>query len=184
MQRLFWASLIAQLVKNLPAMQETLVWSLGWEDTRWRRYKLPTPVFLGFPCDLAGKESAHNAGDLGLIPRLGRSPGEGKGYPIQYSGLENSMDCPWGHKEPDTTERFSLHFQNINMDSHWKCKSLLPLFPVRDQAYFSWGMHVCIFRNYTLFTHSCRSSKLLHCFQHVIHVFSYYMLTYSKAKRK
>jgi len=44
-------------------------------------------------------------GDLGLIPGLGRSPGEGKGYPLQYSGLENSMDCiPWGHKESDMTE--------------------------------------------------------------------------------
>ena len=41
----------------------------------------------------AGKESAHNAGDLGLIPGLGRSSGEGKGFPLQYSGLENSMDC-------------------------------------------------------------------------------------------
>ena len=47
----------------------------------------------GFPCGLAGKESARNEGDLGLIPGLGRSPGEGKGYPLQYSGLENSMDC-------------------------------------------------------------------------------------------
>ena len=41
----------------------------------------------------AGKESACNVGDLGSIPGLGRSPGEGKGYPLQYSGLENSMDC-------------------------------------------------------------------------------------------
>ena len=40
-----------------------------------------------------GKESACNVGDLGLIPRLGRSPGKGKGYSLQYSGLENSMDC-------------------------------------------------------------------------------------------
>ena len=46
-----------------------------------------------FPCGSAGKESAYNAGDLGLIPGLGRSPGEGKGDPLQYSGLENSMDC-------------------------------------------------------------------------------------------
>ena len=45
------------------------------------------------PDSSAGKESACNAGDLGLIPGLGRSPGEGKGYPLQYSGLENSMDC-------------------------------------------------------------------------------------------
>ena len=47
---------------------------------------------MGFPCDPAGKESTCNAGNLGSIPRLGRSPGEGKGYPLQYSGLENSMD--------------------------------------------------------------------------------------------
>ena len=47
----------------------------------------------GFPGGSAGKESACNAGDLGSIPGLGRPPGEGKGYPLQYSGLENSMDC-------------------------------------------------------------------------------------------
>ena len=43
------------------------------------------PVFLGFSCGSAGKESACNAGDLGSIPGLGRSPGERKGYPLQYS---------------------------------------------------------------------------------------------------
>ena len=47
---------------------------------------------LGFPGSSVGKESTFNAGDLGLIPSLGRSPGEQKGYPLQYSGLENSMD--------------------------------------------------------------------------------------------
>ena len=52
----------------------------------------PTPVFLGFPCGSSGKEPACNACNLGLIPGLGRSPGEGKGYPLQYSGLENPMD--------------------------------------------------------------------------------------------
>ena len=46
----------------------------------------------GFPCGSSGRESTCNAGNLGLIPGLGRSPGEGKGYPLQYSGLENSMD--------------------------------------------------------------------------------------------
>ena len=50
-------------------------------------------IYKGFPCGSTGKESGCNAGDLGSIPRLGRSPGEGKGYPLQYSGLENSMDC-------------------------------------------------------------------------------------------
>ena len=52
----------------------------------WRSQRQPTPVFLGFPCGSAGKQSACNEGDLGLIPGLGRSLGEGKGYPLQYSG--------------------------------------------------------------------------------------------------
>ena len=55
------------------------------------------------------------ARDLGLIPGLGRSPGEGKGYPLQYSDLENSMDCivRGGRKESDTTERFSLSLMRM-----------------------------------------------------------------------
>ena len=61
-----WASLRAQLVKNLPAMQDT--WFNSWVGKiHWRRDRLPTPVFLGFPCDSAGKESACNVGDLGSI---------------------------------------------------------------------------------------------------------------------
>ena len=58
----------------------------------WRRDRLSTPVFLSFPGGSVGEESAYQAGDLDLIPGLGRSPGEGKGYLLQYSGLENSMD--------------------------------------------------------------------------------------------
>ena len=69
----------------------------------WRRDRLSTPVLLGFPCGSAGKESACNVGDLGLIPGLGRSPGKGKSYPLQYSGLENSS-----RKESDMTELLSL----------------------------------------------------------------------------
>ena len=49
-------------------------------------------IYLGFPGDSEVKASASITGDLGSIPGLGRSPGEGKGYPLQYSGLENSMD--------------------------------------------------------------------------------------------
>ena len=66
-------------------------------------------IFLGFPCVSAGKESACNVGELGSIHGLGRSPGEGKGYPLQYSGLENSMGCIV-HRvaESDTTEQLSL----------------------------------------------------------------------------
>ena len=58
-----------------------------------------------------GKESTCNAGDLGVIPGLGRSPGGGHGYPLQYSCQENPQGqrslvgySPWGHKESDTTE--------------------------------------------------------------------------------
>ena len=58
----------------------------------WRKDRLPTPIFLDFSCNSAGKESTCNAGDLGLIPGLERSLGEGKGYPLQYSGPENSMN--------------------------------------------------------------------------------------------
>ena len=55
----------------------------------------------------AGKESACNVGDLGSIPELGRSPGEGNGYPLQYSDLENSMDCI---VHGVMTEQLTLHF--------------------------------------------------------------------------
>ena len=63
---------------------------------------------LGFPGGSDGKETACSVGDLGSIPGLGRSPGKGERYPLQYSGLENSMDSPWGCKESDTTEQLSL----------------------------------------------------------------------------
>ena len=58
----------------------------------WRRNRLPISVFSGFPYSSVGKESAYNAGDLGLIPGSGGSPGEGKGIPLQYSCLKNPTD--------------------------------------------------------------------------------------------
>ena len=68
-------------------------WFDSWvRKSHWRRDRLPTLVCLGFPGGSAGKESACNAGDLGSIPGLRRSPGGGNCYPLQYSGLENSMD--------------------------------------------------------------------------------------------
>ena len=126
-----WASLVAQLGKNPPAMWETWVQSLGREDPlenrtathfsilglpwwlsrerirlqcgrpfnpwvgkiSWRIEQLPTPVFLGFPGGLAGKESICNEGNLGLIAGLGRSSVEWNGHPLQYSDLENPTDC-------------------------------------------------------------------------------------------
>ena len=62
-------------------------------------------LFRGFPDSSVGKESTCNAVDPGSIPGLGRSPGEETGYPLQYSGLENSMHCIFhGVAESDTTE--------------------------------------------------------------------------------
>ena len=67
-----------------------------------------------------GKQSACNVGDLALTPGLGRSPGEGGGYPLQYSGLENPHGqkslagySPWSRKESDTTERLTLSLSYI-----------------------------------------------------------------------
>ena len=83
----------------------------------------PTPVFLGFPGGSTGKESACSAGDLDLIPGLGRSPGEGKGYSVQYSGLENSKDCI-AHgvsKSRTRLNEFHFHFhfsQSIHILNH------------------------------------------------------------------
>ena len=66
----------------------------------------------GFPGGSAGKESTYNVGDLGSIPGLGRSPGEGNGYPLQYSGLENSMDCTVHRvaKSQTRLSNFPFHF--------------------------------------------------------------------------
>ena len=79
----------------------------------WRRDRLPTSVFLGFPCGSADKESACNAGDLSLIPGLGKSPGEGKGSRLQYSGLKNSTDCMVHGVAKSRTELSDFHFPHI-----------------------------------------------------------------------
>ena len=69
-------------------------WFVSWiGKIHWRRDRLPTTVFLGFPGGSIGKESTCNVADLGSIPGLGISSEEGNGYPLQYSGLKNSMDC-------------------------------------------------------------------------------------------
>ena len=76
--------------------------------------RLPTPVFLGFPGDSAGKGSAFNVGGLGSIPGLGRSPGGGYGNPLQYSCLGNLTDrgdskatVPGVTKESDVTKQLN-----------------------------------------------------------------------------
>ena len=105
--------------------------------------KLPTPVFLGFPCGSAGKESACNVGDLDSIPGLGRSSGEGKVYLLQYSGLENSMDCPWGCKESDMTEQVSLEWYSgfphfLQFKSEFGNKELMIWVTVSSWSCFRW----------------------------------------------
>ena len=93
-------------------------------------------VEKGFLYDSAGKESTCNVGDLGSIPGLGRSSREGKGYPLQYSGLENSMDCIV-HGVPKSQTRlsdFRFHF-------HWE-KNMLKC-PMGSQGCFH-GYVICI----------------------------------------
>ena len=99
------------VVRNPPSNAEDRGSTPGWGmKICWKRDRLPTPVVLGFPYGSAGKESALNVGDLGCIPGLGRSREEGKGLPLQYSGLENSMECTVHGvaKKSDTTEQLSL----------------------------------------------------------------------------
>ena len=74
-------------------------------------FSTPSLACVGFPGGSAGKESACNAGDLGLVPGLGRSPGEGKGYPLQYSGLENSRDCKVHGVAKSQTRPGDFHFR-------------------------------------------------------------------------
>ena len=87
-----------------------------------------------FPCSSAGKESARNVGDLGSVPGLGRSPGKGKGYPLQYSGLEYFMGCIiHGVTESDTTERLSLSLWGF------PCSSLVKNLPaVQETGFDPW----------------------------------------------
>ena len=94
----FWPHLVAHGTLVLCPGIKPLLLALEAQNLNcWTTREVPKlPAFLqnkGFPDSSAGKKSACNTGDLGSIPGLGRSPGEGKGYPLQYSGLENSMDC-------------------------------------------------------------------------------------------
>ena len=107
-----WASLIAQLVKNWPAVQETHFDS--WvRKIHWKKDRVPTPVFLGFPCGSTGEESACNVGDLGSIPGLGRFPWrrERLPTPVFQIGEFHGLCSPWGCKELDTAEYLSLSQQ-------------------------------------------------------------------------
>ena len=109
-----WASPVARLVKNPPAMPET--WFDSWVGKiPWRKDRLPAPLFMGFPGGSDGKESACNVGDLGSIPGLGRFLEGGHGNPLQCSCLENSMDCIV-HGVPKSRTRLSdFHFHSVSV---------------------------------------------------------------------
>ena len=109
-----------------------------------------TQPSLGFPCGSAGKESACNVGDLGLISKLGRSPGEGKGYPLQYSGLEKSMDCIVHGVAKSQTRLSDFHFQF--QPSLW------------------FNSHICtwLLKNTTALTIQSFVSKAMSVFQHAV----------------
>ena len=110
----YGASWAAQLMKN--RLQCRRPWLDSWVGKiPWRRDRISTPVFLGFPCSSAGKESTCHVGDLGLIPGLGRSPGKGKGYPLQYSGLENSTDCIAYVVTKSRTQLSNFHFHFLSI---------------------------------------------------------------------
>ena len=83
-----------------------------------------------FPCGSAGEESVCNERDLGLIPGMGWSPGEGKGYPLQYSGLENSMDCTVHGVANSQTQLSDFH-------------SYIFLEIVYNETFLSYDMHEC-----------------------------------------
>ena len=108
----------------------SIFWDRSWYFplVRWCHYcwfeqHLNSKNIVIFPCGSAGEESTCNVGDLGSIPELGRSPGEGNGYPLQYSDLENSMDyIVYGVAESDTTERLSL-FSLLETKFYWEIHS-------------------------------------------------------------
>ena len=96
---------------------------------------------MGFPGASDGKESACNAGDLGSIPRWGRSPGKGNGSPLQYSCRENSMDRGWGREESDTTEW--LNTFRMCPDRNVECTPFAGnVLPTIASSWVEWGVGI------------------------------------------
>ena len=133
--------MVAQLVKNPQCRRP---WFDSWVGKiPWRKDRLPTPIFLGFPGSSDAKESSCNVGHLSSIHGLGRSHGGGHDNPLQYSCLENPHRqrslvgySPWGCKELDTTEWLKHNYTLI------KLKVLAQAVVV-----FKWGTHfmLCFF---------------------------------------
>ena len=99
-------------------------------------------MFLGFTRGSDGKEFTCNVGDLGLIPGLGRSPGEGKGYSLQYSDLENSMDCIVHGVTKSQTQLSDFHFSDHKgpvasgrAPGHQLCRNEFPIKMESNETY-------------------------------------------------
>ena len=124
-----WDQAVAIFPLEMALEMETLLWEDDWwglsgstalesERSRARHREELCNCYAiqseqGFPGGSDGKESSCNAGDLGSIPGLERSPGEGKGYPLQYSGLENSVDCVVHRGAKSRTWLSDFHFTVI-----------------------------------------------------------------------
>ena len=115
------------------------------EKIPWRRDRLPTPVFLGFPGGSDGQESACNAGDLGSVLGLGRSPGGGHGRPLWYSWLESPhgqrglVGYSHGVTKSDTTELLSTAQTslNIHLQNHFERLSSILSYRIPERIYIS-----------------------------------------------
>ena len=106
--------------------------SLSVQQDKWVSITSALSCIQGFPCGSAGKESTCNAGYLGSVPGLGRSPGEGKGYPLQYSGLENSMDYIVHGVTKSWTGLSDFHFHynvhyNLNLSLQTPLQAMLTI---------------------------------------------------------
>ena len=99
------------LEKEMATYSNTLAWKIPWMEESGRLQSTGSQAVGHFLCGSAGKESAFNAGDLGSILLLRRSPGERKGYPLQYSALENSMDCIVHGVAKSRTRLSAFHFR-------------------------------------------------------------------------
>ena len=108
----------------------------------------PGSSVRGFPSSSAGKESACKTGDLGSVPGLGRSSAEGNGHPLQYSGLENSMDCIVPGVAKSQTQLSNFHLKKTTPSRQQEClqrhltPSSLPLRSIAGLVRRSEGSHI------------------------------------------
>ena len=116
-----------------------------WMMISWHSGILETHSVMGFPGGSDGKESACSEGDLGLIPGLGRSPGEGNGYPVPFSGLENSMDCIVIGAAKSWTQSSMIEVANLK---YWWTTICLPVpFIIKSLNWRCWESWNLMLRN-------------------------------------